>query len=65
MLTVEVYDVLGRLATTLADGAVAPGHHDLTWRPSGVPSGVYLVRMRATTDGGETFTQTRRVTLAR
>ena len=65
LVTVEVFDVLGRLATTVVDGPVAAGRHDLAWQPTGFPSGVYLVRMRAAVDGGETFAQTRRVTIVR
>ena len=64
-VTVEVFDMLGRLATTVVDGPLTAGRHDLGWQPTGFPSGVYLVRMRARADGGASFTETRRVTVVR
>ncbi|MEO1633408.1 MAG: T9SS type A sorting domain-containing protein, partial [Bacteroidota bacterium] len=54
----EVYDLLGRRVATLlhgtTDGAL------LTVDGAGLPSGVYVVRVV-----GETFAETRRLTLAR
>ncbi|HEX8386153.1 MAG TPA: T9SS type A sorting domain-containing protein, partial [Rubricoccaceae bacterium] len=66
VVTVEVFDVLGRRATTVVDGPVAPGRHDVSWSPAGFPSGTYIVRMRARpTSGRAVFEQTRRMTVAR
>jgi hypothetical protein len=45
-----VYDVTGRLVTTLLSGTLNEGHHNVNWDASHVPSGVYLYRLR-TGDG--------------
>jgi predicted outer membrane repeat protein len=61
VVTVEVYDVLGRRVAVLFDGEVAAGQTQaLRLAGQGLASGVYLVRVT-----GETFTATRRVTLVR
>ncbi|MEM6784746.1 MAG: choice-of-anchor B family protein [Bacteroidota bacterium] len=54
----EVYDLLGRRVATLLDGTVDAAR--LTLDGATLPSGAYVVRVV-----GESFTQTRRVTLAR
>ena len=46
---VHVFDVLGRLAATVFDGAVVPGEQTLSAGVEGLPPGLYLVR--ATLDG--------------
>ncbi|MDX1530945.1 MAG: T9SS type A sorting domain-containing protein [Rhodothermales bacterium] len=47
--TVElaVYDVLGRRIAVLADGEEEAGWHERTWEAGSFPSGVYVVRLRA------------------
>ena len=50
-VVVEVFDALGRRVATLADGRAGPGLHRAVWE-GGAASGVYLVRLTATTDGG-------------
>ncbi len=57
---VVVYDVVGREVAVLADGPQEPGTHRATLQGSGLPSGVYVVRM---TSGS--FTATQRLTLVR
>jgi sugar lactone lactonase YvrE len=42
---VEVFDVRGRLVTTLIDRDLAAGEHRVTWNADGNPSGLYLVRV--------------------
>ena len=46
-VTLELYDVRGRLVATLADGRRLPaGPHGLTWStPPGTPSGAYFYRL--------------------
>jgi WD40 repeat protein len=56
----EVYDGLGRRVAVLHDGPMEPGAHALTFDGSALPAGLYVVRVT-----GETFTATRRATLAR
>ncbi|MEO1630917.1 MAG: S8 family peptidase [Bacteroidota bacterium] len=54
-----VYDVTGREVARLVDGVVEAGYHVATFEASGLPSGVYVVRLSA--DGRA---ETRRVVLA-
>jgi len=51
-VTLQVYDVLGRLVTTLTDGLQKAGAHEITWKGQNqygkiVSSGVYILRMQA------------------
>jgi len=46
MVTIEVFDILGRVAATLADGRLQPGIHNVIWNCSGCPSGMYIIRMK-------------------
>ncbi len=46
-VTLEVFDVLGRKVATLVDEEMAPSSYQVEWAPEGLPSGVYLYRMRA------------------
>ena len=57
---VEVLDVLGRQVAVLAEGDRPAGWHSVTFDGSGLPSGVYVVRLQA---GGRAVAQ--RLTLAR
>ncbi|MDX1419739.1 MAG: zinc-dependent metalloprotease [Rubricoccaceae bacterium] len=57
---VSVYDVLGREVAVLADGTHGAGTHAVGFDAQGLPSGVYVVRVR--TEGA---VATQRVTLAR
>ena len=45
--SVEVFDVLGRRVATLADEETTAGEHPVAWRPSGLPAGAYVARLRA------------------
>lgn len=49
---VTVWNVAGRRAALLAQGRMARGVHRMQWRPGGLPSGTYLVRVQA---AGETL----------
>ena len=42
---IQVYDLVGRLITTLVDDRMAPGRHVVTFDGSRFASGTYLVRM--------------------
>ena len=53
--TLDVLDVLGRRVAVVVDGDLAPGRHEATWRPDGLASGTYVLRLRA---AGQTATQT-------
>lgn len=63
--TVAVYDALGRRVSVLHDGALAAGSHRLAFDASSLPAGVYVVHIRVATAEGGTWTDVRRVTVAR
>lgn len=48
------YDVLGREVAVLADGIAEAGRHEVVFDPTGLPNGVYLMRLEA---GGTVETQ--------
>ncbi len=56
-----IYDMRGRKVATLIDAAMEPGFHHATFEAQGLPSGVYLYRIRA----GEKFTDTGRMVVVR
>ncbi|MDX1421449.1 MAG: T9SS type A sorting domain-containing protein [Rubricoccaceae bacterium] len=56
----SILDTLGREVAVLVDGATAAGEHRVRWEATGLPAGVYLVRLSA--DGAAL---SRRVALSR
>jgi hypothetical protein len=42
---VSVFDLLGRRVDGLLEAHLHEGSHELTWAPSGAPSGVYVLRL--------------------
>ena len=64
IVTLTVYNVLGREIETIVNQHVHAGQHKVQWNASGVPSGIYFVRMQSadpSTDSRQRFTQTRKV----
>ena len=59
-VTMEVFDVLGRRVATVHDGPLPVGAHRVVIDARELPAGVYVVRVE-----GETFSQSRRVTVVR
>lgn len=57
-VTLQVYDALGRLVASLVDEVRSAGEHDVTFEAAHLPSGHYIIRLRA-----PGFVQTRTVTL--
>ncbi|MFN2373925.1 MAG: T9SS type A sorting domain-containing protein, partial [Cyclonatronaceae bacterium] len=57
-VTIRVYDILGRLVSTLYNGPQSAGKHQVRFDAAGLTSGKYLVRMEA-----PGYNQTRAVTL--
>ncbi len=47
VVRIAVYDLLGREVAVLVDGAVSAGRYEVTWDASRLPTGVYVVRLRA------------------
>ncbi|MBN1448712.1 MAG: T9SS type A sorting domain-containing protein, partial [Bacteroidetes bacterium] len=60
VVRLRVYDLLGRVVTTLVDGPVSPGMHSVSFNAGRLPSGVYLYRLEA-----EGQVLTRRMALTR
>jgi hypothetical protein len=54
-VSLNVYDLSGRLVTTLVDGQMDAGEHVVSWDASSVSSGVYFLRL-ATADFSATKT---------
>ncbi|MBE0643357.1 MAG: PKD domain-containing protein, partial [Bacteroidetes bacterium] len=48
-LTLRVYDMLGRLVATVAEGLYRGGAHSVTFDRSGLPSGSYLLQLKSGT----------------
>lgn len=51
---VEVFDLQGRLVETVAKGSYTPGTYRTNWSPSGIASGMYIVRY---TNAGQVATR--------
>ncbi len=47
VVTLRVYDTLGREVATLVDGVMSPGAHTMTWTARNLPGGVYFSRLTA------------------
>ncbi len=54
LVTIQLYDVLGRLVATLVNEVKEAGNYAVTFNASGLSSGVYFYRYTA---GGKTFTK--------
>jgi len=57
-VSLKVYNLRGQEVATLADGAMSIGLHRFEWKATGLPSGVYMAKLRA----GDLI-ETRRLTL--
>jgi subtilisin family serine protease len=57
-VNLQVYDLSGRLVSTLVDGDQSTGQYNFTFEGGGLAAGIYIVRLRA----GE-FTATRKMVL--
>ena len=56
LVTLVIYDVLGRRVETLVNGEKQPGHYEVTLDASRLASGVYLYRLQA-----GSFSETRKL----
>lgn len=66
VVSLSVFDVLGREIQQLASGYYSAGYHTLTWNASDLSSGVYFARLRVTDAAGKQFfTKTSRLLLAK
>ena len=57
-LKINIYNMLGELVETLADGTFEAGYHKVTFNASSLPSGVYIYRIAA-----REFVETRKMVL--
>ena len=46
-VTIQIYDILGNLVTTLVDQQMEAGYHSVNWNAGGLASGVYLYRINS------------------
>ena len=46
-VSVQIYDITGKLVGTLMDEELKPGHHTIQWNASGFSSGIYFVRLQS------------------
>lgn len=60
LISLRVFDLLGREVATLIRTTVPPGFYRTTWDATDLPSGIYLCRMEA-----PGFTQTRKLVLVK
>lgn len=60
MVSLSVYDVAGRRIDMLLHEPLGAGAHEVTWTPTGLPAGVYHVRLQA-----EGRTESKRMVLLR
>jgi hypothetical protein len=49
-VNIDIYDILGRIITTLLNGQQQAGRHQIIWNAAGLSSGIYLCRMQAAGD---------------
>jgi len=63
-VNIRIYDILGRVVSSLVDGVFAPGDYNTIWSPS-AGSGVYTYRIEAIPTGlsGSVFTQIKKMVL--
>ena len=47
MVSVSIYDLQGRMVTSLSNGVQSAGYHSITWNASEMPTGLYFVRLVA------------------
>jgi|GEM_PF-5520987 len=46
-MSLRVFDINGRLIETLIDNKIEPGFHKVDWNANGLPSGIYLLKLKA------------------
>ncbi|MGE5352734.1 MAG: two-component regulator propeller domain-containing protein, partial [Acidobacteriota bacterium] len=47
LISLKLYDILGREAKTIEEGLKSAGHHKIIFNASSLPSGVYIYRLKA------------------
>ncbi len=64
-VTLKVYDILGSEVTTLVNGEINAGRHEITFDATKLASGIYFYRIQAgnSDNSGQPFVQTRKMIL--
>ena len=44
-VSIQVFDVRGRIIATLVDDMVEAGHHQVSWNGANIPTGIYFCKM--------------------
>jgi hypothetical protein len=68
IVSLKVFDALGREVTTLVNGELSAGYHSQQWNATNIPSGIYFFRLQARqTTGGQvgSFVETKKLVLLR
>ncbi len=60
LVTVRVYDVMGKVVSTIVNEFKYPGEYQVSWDASNMPSGVYYYRLQT-----QKFTETKKMILLR
>ncbi|HTR99962.1 MAG TPA: T9SS type A sorting domain-containing protein, partial [Bacteroidota bacterium] len=65
VVSLVVFDILGREVATLASGYRQAGTYTARWDATGSASGLYIARLRITGGSGEAYTSSTRLLLAK
>ncbi|MGH2567275.1 MAG: T9SS type A sorting domain-containing protein, partial [Bacteroidota bacterium] len=52
-ISLIVYDLIGRKVAILHEGAIEPGLYRTRWKPDGVSTGIYILRLQTSTNSFE------------
>ena len=64
-VTLKVFDILGQEVTTLLNGSITAGSHNVTFDASHLTSGVYLYKIEAKGIDGSSFTSIKKMILTK
>jgi gluconolactonase len=60
-VTLNVYDIQGRIIDTLIDGTLQSGYHHVQFNPKGICSGIYVYRLTADAGGTEKYSAAKKM----
>ena len=67
-IKLNVYNMLGELVATIAEGMYESGYHKVTFNAGNLPSGAYVYRIESndpSTGSGQSFVQVKKMILLR
>jgi hypothetical protein len=62
-VSISVFNVLGQQVRTLAEGTRSSGVHNTRFNATGLPAGMYMIRLESIGQSGNVFTETKKVML--